>query len=118
MAWHPVGHVLATGSNDLMTRFWTQPKAEEGRGGAVDPQESAIPEGVRSGCHLTLKMISEKMFVMKAHEQLFLRGCATSASDASAVANPRLGSAASKTAIVLGAAARYFEGRSSIWRCQ
>lgn len=24
MAWHPLGHVLATGSNDHATRFWTR----------------------------------------------------------------------------------------------
>lgn len=26
MAWHPLGHILATGSNDKATRFWTRPR--------------------------------------------------------------------------------------------
>ncbi len=24
MAWHPMGHILVTGSNDFSTRFWTR----------------------------------------------------------------------------------------------
>lgn len=26
MDWHPLGHILATGSNDKVTRFWTRPR--------------------------------------------------------------------------------------------
>ncbi|KAH4930095.1 hypothetical protein HBI82_142780 [Parastagonospora nodorum] len=26
MDWHPLGHILATGSNDRITRFWTRPR--------------------------------------------------------------------------------------------
>jgi polyadenylation factor subunit 2 len=26
MDWHPLGHILATGSNDRVTRFWTRPR--------------------------------------------------------------------------------------------
>lgn len=46
MAWHPLGHVLATGSSDLMTRFWTRAKADEGRCGADQaPSGTVMPEG-------------------------------------------------------------------------
>jgi WD40 repeat protein len=46
MAWHPLGHVLATGSNDLMTRFWSRAQAEEGREpGAGRQEREAVPEG-------------------------------------------------------------------------
>ncbi|PHH62593.1 hypothetical protein CDD81_6908 [Ophiocordyceps australis] len=27
--WHPLGHILATGSNDRITRFWTRPRPGE-----------------------------------------------------------------------------------------
>ncbi|GIZ44961.1 hypothetical protein CKM354_000814500 [Cercospora kikuchii] len=30
MDWHPMGHILATGSNDRATRFWTRPRPGEG----------------------------------------------------------------------------------------
>lgn len=29
MDWHPLGHILATGSNDKATRFWTRPRPGE-----------------------------------------------------------------------------------------
>lgn len=29
MDWHPLGHILATGSNDKVTRFWTRPRPGE-----------------------------------------------------------------------------------------
>ena len=29
MAWHPMGHMLATGSNDNFTKFWTRPRPGE-----------------------------------------------------------------------------------------
>lgn len=29
MEWHPLGHILATGSNDKVTRFWTRPRPGE-----------------------------------------------------------------------------------------
>lgn len=28
--WHPIGHIMASGSNDRMTRFWTRPRPGEG----------------------------------------------------------------------------------------
>ncbi len=30
MDWHPLGHILATGSNDKVTRFWTRPRPGDG----------------------------------------------------------------------------------------
>jgi polyadenylation factor subunit 2 len=29
MDWHPLGHILATGANDKVTRFWTRPRPGE-----------------------------------------------------------------------------------------
>ena len=29
LSWHPMGHVLASGSNDRVTRFWTRPRPGE-----------------------------------------------------------------------------------------
>ena len=30
MAWHPMGHMLATGSNDNVTKFWVRPRPGDG----------------------------------------------------------------------------------------
>ncbi len=30
MAWHPAGHMLATGSNDQMLRFWCRARPGDG----------------------------------------------------------------------------------------
>ena len=47
MAWHPLGHMLATGSNDLTIRFWTQSKASAGRQRQQPGSTTAVavPEG-------------------------------------------------------------------------
>ena len=45
MAWHPLGHMLATGSNDLTIRFWTSSKASGGRQRQQARSNAAVPEG-------------------------------------------------------------------------
>ncbi len=45
MAWHPLGHMLATGSNDLTIRFWTSSKASSGRQRQQARSNAAVPEG-------------------------------------------------------------------------
>ena len=45
MAWHPLGHMLATGSNDLTIRFWTSSKASSGRQRQQTRSNAAVPEG-------------------------------------------------------------------------
>lgn len=43
LSWHPLGHVLASGSNDHTTRFWERARPEDGRreDGAADAEQKA-----------------------------------------------------------------------------
>lgn len=62
--WHPIGHILVSGSNDHSTRFWTRtrpgdtsqekfqvnrPKMDENMS-----KESAIDDGIKSFSHIVL----------------------------------------------------------------
>ncbi|KAI9178937.1 pre-mRNA cleavage and polyadenylation factor (CPF) complex subunit [Blastocladiella emersonii ATCC 22665] len=41
--WHPLGHVLCTGSNDYATRFWTRARPGESEFSEVVPTADGIP---------------------------------------------------------------------------